>query len=103
MGAVARLGPVIGGLIRERTRANDRVTGLTGGRYSVVLPDTSLDGAAALIQRLTQSCDAWLAAEQPPLRLEFGWVDLPAYTAAGGPAPSRASGPERRRAVAPGA
>ncbi|MGZ8528285.1 MAG: hypothetical protein ACXWWR_05770 [Candidatus Limnocylindrales bacterium] len=99
--AVARLGPVIGGFIRERTRANDSVTGLTGGRYSVVLPDTSLDGAAALVQRLTQSCDAWLAAEEPPLRLEFGLADLPAYAVARGPATTRASGPERRRVVSP--
>jgi hypothetical protein len=97
--AVARLGPVIGGLIRERTRASDRVTGLTGGRYSLILPDTSLDGAATLARRLAQTCDAWLAAEQPPLRLESGWVDLPANAVSEGPVSVRLSGPERRRAV----
>ncbi|MDP9483634.1 MAG: hypothetical protein M3P84_10475 [Chloroflexota bacterium] len=98
--AVARLGPVIGGLIRERTRAGDRISGLTGGRYSLILPDTSLDGAAALSRRLAQSCDAWLAAEQPPLRLEFGWVDLPTDLRSEGPVTVRLSGPERRRTVA---
>jgi hypothetical protein len=99
--AVARLGPVIGGFLRERTRGNDSVSALTGARYSIILPDTSLEDAAALMERLTQSCDAWLAAEEPPLRLEFGLVDLPAHAAAGGSAPIRASGPERRRAVSP--
>lgn len=97
--AVARLGPVIGGFIRERTRADDRVSRLPGGRYNIVLPDTSLDGASALVQRLVQSCDAWLAAEQPPLRLEFGVVDLPPDALAASPAMVRAGGPERRRAV----
>jgi hypothetical protein len=97
--AVARLGPVIGGLLRERTRRSDRVSGLTGARFSLILPDTSLDGAAALTRRLAQSCDAWLAAEQPPLRLEFGWVDLPADAVSEGPVTVRLSGPERRRAV----
>ena len=97
--AVARLGPVIGGLIRERTRAGDRVTGLTGGRYSLILPETTLDGAAALSGRLAQSCDAWLAAEQPPLRLEFGWVELPADAVSAGPLAVRLSGPERRHTV----
>ncbi|MEO8228490.1 MAG: hypothetical protein ABI628_01870 [Chloroflexota bacterium] len=97
--AVARLGPVIGGLIHERTRASDLVTGLTGGRYSLILRDTSLDGAAALTVRLAQTCDAWLAAEQPPLRLEFGWVDLPATAVSEGPVMVRLSGPERRRAI----
>jgi hypothetical protein len=101
--AVRRLGPVIGGLIRERTRVGDRVTGLTGGRYNLILPDTSLGGAAALTQRLAQTCDAWLAAEQPPLRLEFGWVDLPADAVSEGPITVRLSGPERRRAVSQGA
>jgi hypothetical protein len=99
--AVARLGRVIGAFIREHTRANDSVIALSGGRYSVVLPDTSLEGAAALMERLTESCDAWLAAERPPLRLEFGLADLPAYTVAGGPLTVRASGPERRRALSP--
>jgi hypothetical protein len=93
---VGRLGPVVGGFIRERTRANDSVTGLTGGRYTVVLPDTPLVGAAALSERLALGCDAWLAAEEPPLRLEFGLVDLPPDAIAGAPVTARASGPERR-------
>jgi hypothetical protein len=101
--AIARLGPVIGGLIRERTRAGDRITGLTGGRYSLILPDTSLDGAAALARRLAQSCDTWLAAEQPALRLEFGWVELPADAVTDGVVTVRLSGPERRRGVPQGA
>lgn len=96
---VDRLGPVVGGFIRERTRANDSVTGLTGGRYTVVLPATPLVGAAALSERLALGCDAWLAAEEPPLRLEFGLVDLPPDAIAEAPVTARASGPERRRAV----
>lgn len=98
---VARLGPVVSGFLRERTRANDRISALSGGRYSIVLPETSLDGAESLIQRLIQGCDAWLAAEEPPLRLEFGLVDLPAAATGDGPAPRRASGPERRQVIAP--
>ena len=98
---VARLGPVVSGFLRERTRANDHLSALSGGRYSIVLPETSLDGAESLIQRLIQGCDAWLAAEEPPLRLEFGLVDLPAAATGMDPAPRRASGPERRQATAP--
>ncbi|HSS36748.1 MAG TPA: hypothetical protein VLR93_10785, partial [Patescibacteria group bacterium] len=39
-GAVDRLGPVIGGLLRERTRLDDAVVGDGPGRFVVVLPDT---------------------------------------------------------------
>jgi hypothetical protein len=97
--AVQRLGPVIGGLLRERTRTEDRVAVEGGRRFVVTLPDTPIDGAAALTRRLARSCDAWLAAEEPPLRLEFGMTELPGTP--GRPARSldRGAGPERRRTV----
>ena len=96
-GAVDRLGPVIGGLLRERTRLDDAVVGDGPGRFVVVLPDTPLAGAEALADRLQASCEAWLAVEQPPLRLALAAAahDDPAL----GPPPDRrrAAGPERRR------
>jgi hypothetical protein len=96
-GAVDRLGPVIGGLLRERTRLDDAVVGDGPGRFVVVLPDTPLTGADALADRLQASCEAWLAVEQPPLRLALAAAahDDPAL----GPPPDRrrAAGPERRR------
>lgn len=97
--AVGRLGPVIAGLLHERTRAEDRVAVEGGRRFVVTLPDTSIDGAAALTRRLARSCDAWLAAEEPPLRLEFGMTELPG--APGRPAGplDPTTGPERRRPV----
>ncbi len=98
-GAVARLGPVIGGLLRERTRAEDRVAVEAGGRFAVTLADTPVDGAAALTRRLAHSCDAWLAAEEPPLRLEFGVTELAVATRSLPGRPDRGSGPERRRSV----
>ncbi len=98
-GPVARLGPVIAGLLRERTRAEDRVAVEGGRRFVVTLPDTPIDGAAALTRRLANSCDAWLAAEEPPLRLEFGMSEVPgAPGIPAGPA-DRAVGADRRRPV----
>jgi hypothetical protein len=96
-GATARLGPVIGGLLRERTRARDSITTEGSGHYAVVLPETSVDGAAAVASRLLGSCDAWLAAETPPLRLDLDVADLPGGVPAADPDPARGSGPERRR------
>lgn len=98
-GANARLGPVIGGLLRERTRGRDSVTADGPGRFSVVLPATSVDGAVALASRLVGSCDAWLAAETPPLRLDLQAAELPGGVPAPGPDPARDSGPERRRSL----
>ena len=98
-GAVARLAPVIGGLLRERTRAEDRVAVVGGGRFLVDLPDTPIDGAAGLTRRLADSCDAWLAAEEPPLRLEFGMSES---VVVGGPraeGSDRTAGVDRRRPV----
>ena len=95
--AVARLGPVIGGLLRERTRARDRVAEEGPGRFVVVLPETHVDGAAALGIRLRTACDAWLAAESPPLRLELAATGLPGGVPGGFVEPARATGPERRR------
>jgi hypothetical protein len=98
-GAVARLGPVIGGLLRERTRAEDSVAVEAAGRFAVTLLDTPVDGAAALTRRLALGCDAWLAAEEPPLRLEFGVSELALAARSLSERPDRGSGPERRRAV----
>ena len=98
-GAVARLGPVIGGLLRERTRAEDSVAVEGGGRFVVTLPDTTIDGAAALTRRLARSCDAWLAAEEPPLRLEFGMTEFAGTPGRAAGSFARGAGPERRRPV----
>jgi hypothetical protein len=98
--AIARLGPVIGGLLRERTRARDRVAEEGPGRFVVVLPETRLDGAEALGLRLRSTCDAWLGAETPPLRLELAAADLPGGVPGGSAESGRATGPERRRPLA---
>jgi hypothetical protein len=98
--AIARLGPVIGGLLRERTRSRDRVAEEGPGRFVVVLPETHLDGAEALGLRLRSTCDAWLGAETPPLGLDLAAVDLPGGVPGGFPEPGRATGPERRRPLA---
>lgn len=98
--AIARLGPVIGGLLRERTRSRDRVAEEGPGRFVVVLPETHLDGAEALGLRLRSTCDAWLAAETPPLGLDLVAVDLPGGVPGGFPEPGRVTGPERRRPLA---
>ncbi len=97
--AIARLGPVIGGLLRERTRSRDRVAEEGPGRFVVVLPETHLDGAQALGLRVRSTCDAWLGAETPPLWLDLEAADLPGGVPGGfpEPEPGRASGPERRR------
>ncbi len=97
--AIGRLGPVIAGLLHERTRADDQVAVEGGRRFVVTLPATSIDGAAALTRRLARSCDAWLAAEETPLRLEFAMTELPG--APGRPARplDPGPGPERRRPV----
>lgn len=100
-GATARLAPVIGGLLRERTRARDSVAAEGSGRFSVVLPATSIDGAVAVASRLVGSCDAWLAAETPPLRLDLEAADLPGGVPPSDPDPARDSGPERRRSPVP--
>jgi hypothetical protein len=71
------------------------------GRFSVVLPATSVDGAVAVASRLVGSCDAWLAAETPPLRLDLEAADLPGGVPAADPGPARDSGPERRRSLVP--
>lgn len=97
--AVARLGPVIGGLLRERTRLGDVVSADAAGRFTALLPGTSTSGAEALADRLVASCEAWLGAERPALRLaiEIGDHDGPVA----GPAPDRgrAEGPDRRRRI----
>jgi hypothetical protein len=100
-GASARLGPVIGGLLRERTRSRDSVTADGPGRFSVVLPATTVDGAVSVASRLVGSCDAWLAAETPPLRLDIEVADLPGGVPSSDPDPARDSGPERRRSLVP--
>jgi hypothetical protein len=100
---VARLSPVIGGLLRERTRGQDRIEPEGQGRYAVVLPDTPLDGAEALGRRLAANCDAWLAAELPPLRLELRPAEEPGGVPPTPPEPGREPAAERRRRVAYGA
>jgi hypothetical protein len=95
----ARLAPVIGGLLRERTRAEDAVALEGRRRFIVTLPGTPIDGAAALTRRLAQSCDAWLGAEEPPLRLEFGMSEIPGTPGRPTSSLDRAAGPERRRPV----
>jgi hypothetical protein len=97
--AVARLGPVIGGLLRERTRGRDLIEVEGPGSYAVVLPDTDLDGAEALARRLAATCDAWLAAELPPLWLELRPADQPGGAPLWGPEPGRDPATERRRSV----
>jgi len=99
--AVDRLAPVIGGLLRERTRARDRVTDAGLGAFVVLLPETSGDGAAALGRRLARTCDAWLAAESPPLRLDLAAGDVPGGSAEMPPEPARVGRPERRRSPDP--
>ena len=96
---LARVGPVIGGLLRERTRGRDRVEPDGPGRYSVVLPDTSRDGAEVLGRRIATSCDDWLAAELPPLWLELRLDDQPVGVPLAAPEPRREPGTERRRQV----
>jgi hypothetical protein len=97
--AIARLGPVIGGLLRERTRGHDRIEVDGPDTYAVVLPDTNLDGAEALGRRLAASCDAWLAAELPPLWLEVRPTDQPGGAPLSTPEPGRDPMTERRRQV----
>jgi hypothetical protein len=96
----ARLGPVIRGLLRERTRARDSVATEGPGRFVVILPGTSTGGAAAVARRLADGCDGWLAAETPPLRLDLAAAAVPGGVPAGDPDPIRGSGPERRRTPA---
>jgi hypothetical protein len=96
---IARLGPVIRGLLRERTRDRDRIEAEGPGRLAVVLPDTTLDGAEALGRRLAATCDAWLAAELPPLWLELRPGDQPGGVPGSAPVPGRDPGLERRRPV----
>jgi hypothetical protein len=71
------------------------------GRFSVVLPATTVDGAVSVASRLVGSCDAWLAAETPPLRLDIEVADLPGGVPSSDPDPARDSGPERRRSLVP--
>ncbi len=98
-GAAIRLGPVIGGLLRERTRAGDTVVASGPGRFAAILPDASRAGAAALAERLEAGCDAWLAAELPPLRLELAIGEQPGGLPPAPPAPSRVVDPDRRRSI----
>lgn len=98
-GSVARLGPVIGGLLRERTRADDRVAAEAPGRFTLILPATSSGGAEALADRLASSCDAWLAAESPALRLVFDVTEDDGPPLGPGAIRGRAAGPERRRLI----
>jgi hypothetical protein len=95
--AAARLSPVIAGLLRERSRAGDLVRVDGPGRFSLDLPDTTIAGAGALAGRLIDSCEAWLAAELPPLRLDLSLADLTGREIGPVTATARPSGPERRR------
>lgn len=99
--ATARLGPVVGGLLHERTRAGDSVASVASGRFSAVLPGTSIEGAEALAARLLATCDAWLAAETPALRLDLALTAVPGGVPAVSRAPDRGDGPERRRQPVP--
>jgi hypothetical protein len=99
--AIARLGPVVGGLLRERSRARDSVTAVGPGRFSMVLPETPLDGGEVVATRLVATCEAWLAAETPPLRLDLSVSDHPAGLPSVDPTPDRPGGPERRRTLVP--
>ena len=100
---IARLGPVIGGLLRERTRDRDRIEIDGPGSYWVVLPETSRDGAEALGRRLAATCDAWLAVELPPLWLDLRSADLPGGVPLAAPEPGWDPAAERRRHVVPDA
>lgn len=97
--AALRLGPVIGGLLRERTRAGDRVVVSGPGRFAAILPDASRAGAVALAQRLEAGCGAWLAAELPALRLELAVGEQPGGLPAAPPAAGRVVDPDRRRST----
>ena len=96
-GAVARLGPVIGGCCANGPAVDDAVVGEGPGRFVVVLPDTSLIGAEALADRLEASCEAWLTVEQPPLRLALAAAAHDDRALGPRPDRRRAAGPERRR------
>ena len=69
------------------------------GRFVVILPATSIEGAEALGRRLAATCDAWLAAELPPLGLDLQPADAPGGMPDAEPGPARQPGAERRRAV----
>jgi hypothetical protein len=97
--AVARLSPVIGGLLRERSRSRDIVRVDGPGRFSVDLPETTPEGAAVLAARLGDSCESWLAAELPPLRLELWLADLTGRSTSSIAPTARPNGPERRRSL----
>ncbi len=97
--AAVRLGPVIGGLLRERTRAGDTVVASGPGRFAAILPDASRAGAAALAERLEAGCDAWLAAELPPLRLELAVAEQPGGLPPAPAAAPRVVDPDRRRSI----
>ena len=71
-------------------RHRGRRAGPAGSRRSC--PDASRAGAAALAERLEAGCDAWLAAELPPLRLELAVAEQP-----GGLPPAPAAAPPGRR------
>jgi hypothetical protein len=97
--AAARLGPVIGGLLRERTRADDIVLANGPGRFAAILPESSRFGAAALAGRLEAGCDAWLAAELPALRLELAVAEQPGGLPPVPAATGRVVDPDRRRSI----
>ena len=97
--AAARLGPVIGGLLRERTRADDIVLANGPGRFAAILPESSRFGAAALAGRLEAGCDAWLAAELPALRLELAVAEQPGGLPPVPAATGRVVYPDRRRSI----
>ncbi len=97
--SVARLSPVIGGLLRERSRSRDIVRVDGPGRFSVDLPETTAEGAAGLGARLADSCESWLAAELPPLRLELWLADLTGRSIPSIAPTARPNGPERRRSL----
>ena len=100
--AAARLSPVIAGVLRERSRAGDVVRVVAPGRFSIDLPDTTTIGAGVLGARLRDSCEAWLAAELPPLRLDLAAAALAGGEMGSGTTIARSAGPERRRLSTPG-
>lgn len=100
---VDRLGSVVGSVLRERTRAGDSVVAEGPARFLVVLPGTPTPGGAALAARLRAACDAWLAAEALPLRLELTVAEahgaFAARKAPGTAAAAPIGRPDRRRST----
>jgi hypothetical protein len=72
----------VAAIIHSLSRDTDRVLPMERGRFGALLAETDEILAINCVERVRAACDAYLAANEPPMRVALGWADLdPARTA----------------------